>query len=94
MVSKRFIEKSRALVQLMSEEDELTLMAISSVKTDLASDQANVTGMALSVVANSASTYMCREVARDLLYGRPRTRASQGKAILASLKSSASVQTC
>jgi len=44
MVSKRFIEKSGALVQLMSEEDELTLMAISSVKADLASDQAYVSG--------------------------------------------------
>ena len=69
MVSKRFIEKIGALVQLMSVEDELTLMAISSVKTDLTSDQANVTDMTLSVVANSASTDMCREVTATSFVG-------------------------
>lgn len=70
MVSKRFIEKKvgyLALVQLMSEEDELTLMAISSVKADLASDKHNVAGMALCAVANSASTDMCREVSHDVI---------------------------
>ena len=88
IVSKRFIEKKvgyLALVQLMAEEDELALMAISSVKADLASEQQNIVGMALCAVANAASTDMCREVARDILrlMGGSKHASIKGKAILA-----------
>ena len=91
MISKRFIEKKvgyLALVQLMAEEDELSLMAISSVKADLASETQNVVSMALCAVANSASADMCREVSRDVIRlvtssGRASIKA---KAILAAAR--------
>lgn len=91
IVSKRFIEKKvgyLALVQLMAEEDELALMAISSVKADLASEQHNIVGMALCAVANAASSDMCREVARDILrlIGGSKHASIKGKAILAAAR--------
>ena len=69
IVSRKYVEKKMgylALVQLMGEEDELTLMAISSIKADLASDKSNIVGMALCAVANTANTDMCRELAIDI----------------------------
>ena len=70
IVSKKYVEKKigyLALVQLMGEDDELTLMAISSIKADLASDKHNVVGMALSAIANTANADMCRELAMDVV---------------------------
>ena len=69
IVSRKYVEKKMgylALVQLMGEEDELTLMAISSIKADLASDKPNIVGMALSAIANTANPDMCRELAVDI----------------------------
>lgn len=91
IVSKRYIEKKvgyLAIVQLMAEEDELTLMAISSVKADLASEQHNIVGMALCAVANAASADMCREVAHDVLrlMSSSGHAAIKGKAILAATR--------
>jgi len=70
IVSKRMSEKKvgyLALCQLMGEEDELTLMAVSSIKADLASERPAIVQTALAAVANTASADMCRELATDVL---------------------------
>jgi len=70
IVSKRMSEKKvgyLALCQLMGEEDELTLMAVSSIKADLASERPAIVQTALAAVANTANADMCRELATDVL---------------------------
>lgn len=70
IVSKRMSEKKvgyLALCQLMGEEDELTLMAVSSIKADLASERPAIVQTALAAIANTASADMCRELATDIL---------------------------
>lgn len=70
IVSKNMSEKKvgyLALCQLMGEEDELTLMAVSSIKADLASERPAIVNTALAAVANTASADMCRELATDVL---------------------------
>ena len=88
IISKKYVEKKigyLALVQLMGEEDELSLMAISSIKADLASSKHSVVGMALTAVANTANADMCRELAVDICRLASNGHTSiRSKAILAS----------
>ena len=70
IVSRRMSEKKigyLALCELMGEENELTLMSVSSIKADLGSDRPAVVQTALSAIANVGSPDMCRELAPDIL---------------------------